>query len=416
MTADRLFEDLHLPNGSVLSNRIAKAAMEENLADWGQVPGERLQTLYRRWAASGASLLITGNVMVAPDALTGPGGVVLDHKAPLDPFREWAKAGRTNGSQFWMQINHPGRQVYADMGEDAVSASDVAVNIPGFSKLFAKPRALNAGEIASLIEAFATTASRAEEAGFTGVEIHAAHGYLLSQFLSPLTNQRTDQWGGSLENRARLLFDVVAAVRNSVAPGFCVAVKLNSADFQKGGFDAEDAKWVVAHLNGKGVDLVELSGGSYESPAMQGRSQTESTVKREAYFVEFARDIAQVAEMPLMITGGITRIETARAALADDTGVAMLGLARAFAFAPDLVNGWKDGTQDVIHVPQVTWKNRALAGLATMALAKEQLERMAVGASPNPGVFAPLALIKERFRTAKRTKTYKRWRATDGAG
>ena len=407
------FAPLTLPNGTVLPNRLAKAAMEENLADAGQVPGDRLVTLYRRWAEGGAGLLLTGNVMVSPDALTGAGGVVLEADTPLAPFRRWTEAGRSGGGQFWAQINHPGRQVYAEMGEEAVSASDVAVEIPGYSELFSKPRALEPDEIRALVHRFAATAARAEAAGFTGAQIHAAHGYLISQFLSPLTNRRDDDWGGSLANRARFLTETVRAVRGAVAPGFCVGVKLNSADFQKGGFDAADAEEVVRLLNGLGVDLVELSGGSYESPAMQGSAGEGSGARREAYFVDFARQIAKVASMPVMVTGGIRKLAVAEEALSTDAagfGVSVLGIARALAFAPDLARDWEAGRNAVIEVPSVEWKDRTLASVATMALTKAQMERMARGRAPWPAMPAALALAADRLRTLARVRRYKGWR------
>jgi len=430
-----MFTPLTLPNGQVLPNRLCKAAMEENLCDAGQLPGDRLFTLYRQWASGGAGLLLTGNVMICPDALTGPGGVVLQQGTPLQPFQQWAiagrtRAGRSGASQLWMQISHPGRQMYAALGEQAVAPSNVAVDIGKFSKLLAQPRALTSDEIEALIERFATTAALAEQAGFTGVQIHAAHGYLLSQFLSPLTNRRSDQWGGSLENRAQFLLRVVDAVRAKVQPGFAVAVKLNSADFQRGGFALADAKWVVTELNKKPVDLVELSGGSYESPAMQGSGQDEdgnahsepqvepqsSTAQREAYFIDFARDIASVATMPIMVTGGITRLAVAEQALAENSdgfGVDVLGIARAMAFEPNLPNAWQAGEKATVHVPVVAWDNKTIASLAMMALAKGQLERLAKGRAPKPDMSPLLALIAERWRTARRTKRYKKWRQSD---
>ncbi|WP_229118062.1 oxidoreductase [Enemella evansiae] len=232
----------------MLPNRLVKAAMEENMAGPGQLPDERLFRLYRRWSSGGAGLLITGNVMVHAAALTGPGGVVLDAAAPLEPFREWASAGRSGGAKIWMQINHPGRQVLADMPGVAWAPSAIRVDLGRNSKRFAEPTEMTEAQIAEIIERFRVTAQRAEEAGFDGVEIHAAHGYLLSQFLSPLANRRTDHWGGSLQNRARLLVEIVRTVRAVVSPGFAVAVKLNSADFQRGGFDAADAAAVIGML------------------------------------------------------------------------------------------------------------------------------------------------------------------------
>ncbi|MFQ6553589.1 NADH:flavin oxidoreductase/NADH oxidase family protein [Aestuariibius insulae] len=416
MSKDILFQPLDLPNGTRLPNRLAKAAMEENLADPGQIPGSRLERLYERWAQGGAGLLITGNVMIDPSALTGPGGVVLEADSDIAPFAKWAEAARSNGAQVWMQINHPGRQVYADMREEAVSPSDVAVAIPGFSALFGKPRALTADEIPALVTRFADAAAKAEEAGFTGVQIHAAHGYLISQFLSPLTNTRTDDWGGPLENRARFLFDVIAAVRARVAPDFCVTFKLNSADFQKGGFGIDDAKWVVQQVNTMQIDLVELSGGNYETPAMQGISDdASSTLRREAYFIDFARDIASVAQMPIMVTGGITRRATAIEALMKDEagfGVSVLGLARALAFNPDLPNDWKANRNLDVTIPQIDWKIRTLSSLATMATAKAQIERMAKGRPPKPGLSPILALLDERRNAFTRTRRYRRWRQT----
>lgn len=420
-----LFQPLILPNGSQIPNRLCKAAMEENLADAEQVPGERLFTLYRRWSSGGVGLILTGNVMVAPNALTGPGGVVLQKGQDLSPFRQWSSAAKSEGAVVWVQLNHPGRQVYASMGEEAVAPSAIGVNIPGFSSLFPQPRALENAEIESIINQFAESAVLAEQAGFDGCQIHAAHGYLLSQFLSPLTNQRQDQWGGSVANRARLLFEVVNAVRAKVGKQFSVSVKLNSADFQKGGFDQDDAHWVVEQLNTMFVDLVELSGGSYESPAMQGsamekKSATQNDVvkrssshAREAYFIDFARQIASVATMPIMVTGGIRKKHVAIDALqanAAGFSVDMLGIARAMAIKPDLPKAWRANESLEVDLPKVTWKNKTLAALAMMAMTKDQLTRLAHGKDAKPSVNPVLAIIKDRVKTKRRTSRYRRWR------
>ncbi len=416
MTASPLFQPLTLPNGSTLSNRICKAAMEENLADQpGQVPGERLFTLYRRWAKGGLGLILSGNVMVDPSALTGPGGVVLEKGSNLAPFHRWAEIGKSGGGQFWLQISHPGRQLYKSLGETAVSPPDVALDLGKFSSLFAEVRALERNEIEAIVRRFADTAEAAQEAGFNGIQIHGAHGYLVSQFLSPLTNKRDDEWGGGLENRARFLLDIAHAVRRRVEPSFGVAVKLNSADFQRGGFAFEDARQVVEWLGGRGIDFVELSGGSYESPAMQGNPQEGSTGEREAYFVDFARDIAKIADMPIMVTGGITRLATAEAALASDEhefGVELLGIARALAFNPQLPDDWRMKVNTDVVIPEIEWKNRSLAGLATMAVAKAQIERMAVGKQVKPGVSPLWALVADQWRAARRARKYREWRGT----
>lgn len=405
------FDPLTLPNGQTVPNRIAKAAMEENMADGSHLPGAALLNLYRQWGKGGSGMLITGNVMVAPDAVTGPGGVVLDKKQPLGPFRAWAEAGKAEGARMWMQINHPGRQVFAATNDTAIAPSPVPVEIEGASHLFAQPRAMIEADIVRVIGQFAETAALADKAGFDGVEIHAAHGYLLSQFLSPRTNTRSDQWGGSLENRARILIEIVRAVRAAVRPAFGVGVKLNSADFQQGGFDAKDAVAVVKMLNDEAVDLVEISGGSYESPAMHGRPASASTRKREAYFVDFARDIVAVATMPVMVTGGIRRYATVDSDLATEDGrdgVAMVGIAQALAYAPDLPNKWRNA-EHVVDVPVVRWKNKAATGLATMALTKLQLRRMGKGKPPTFKFWAPGVLVRDQIRTKLRNRTYRAW-------
>ncbi|RGP42081.1 12-oxophytodienoate reductase [Altererythrobacter insulae] len=416
MTKSPLFEPLTLPNGSTLPNRICKAAMEENLAvQPGQYPGEKLFELYRHWAKGGTGLLLSGNVMVDPSALTGPGGVVLQKGTDLAPFKKWAEIGQSYGGQFWLQISHPGRQLYKSLGETAVSPSGVELNLGKFSSLFAPVRRLDASEIETIITRFADTAELAQEAGFDGVQIHGAHGYLISQFLSPLTNKRDDEWGGSLENRAKFLLQIVEAVRQRVKLSFGVGLKLNSADFQRGGFEFEDARQVVEWLNGHGLDFVELSGGSYESPAMQGNPQEGSTGEREAYFIDFARQIAAVADMPIMVTGGITSLEVAEAALAKDEagfGVQLLGIARALAADPALPKHWREGTNETVALPEAGFKNASLKGLATMALTKQQLEKMARGKVPGDGGSAVVALAADQYRAAKRAKEYRRWRAS----
>ncbi|WP_272833784.1 NADH:flavin oxidoreductase/NADH oxidase family protein [Paracoccus fistulariae] len=405
-----LFSPLTLPSGQVIPNRIAKAAMEENMADENHLPGQAMQRLYQKWGAGGAGMLLTGNVMVAADAVTGPAGVILDATQPLEPFRQWARAGKAQGARMWMQINHPGRQVFVAANPTAIAPSAIPVELEGASGLFARPRAMTEEDIQRVIAQFAETAELAQKAGFDGVQIHAAHGYLLSQFLSPRTNRREDQWGGSLENRARILIRILRAVRARVAADFGVGVKLNSADFQKGGFDAADAVAVVRLLNDEAVDLVEISGGSYESPAMHGRPAHASTRAREAYFVDFARDIVAEAAMPIMVTGGIRRRATAAEALAPEEGregVAMVGIGQALAYDPDLPNAWRGG-EKVVTVPSVQWKKRALASLATMAMARAQLRRMGAGKSPRR-VWPVGAVLSDQIRTLHRNRSYRAW-------
>lgn len=386
--------------------------MEENLANKERLPDAALMTLYRRWAKGGAGLLISGNVMVDPRAMTGPADVVLDEHQPLAPFRQWASAMRSEGAQAWLQLSHPGRQVYAALGKPAVAPSAVPLDLGKFSTMFAPPRELVPGEIPAIIQRFATAASLAEKAGFTGVQIHAAHGYLVSQFLSPRTNLRNDTWGGSPAHRARFLLEIVRAIRATVSPGFCVAVKLNSTDFQHGGFELADAAQVIRWLNDLPIDLVELSGGSYENPMAVEVTKAESTLRREAYFLDFARTVAAEARMPLMVTGGIYDVPVARDVLrstASGSGVAMVGMATALAFLPDLPRRWIAGEVVKPELPSVHWRNRSLAAIATAAITKSQIVRLAKGKAARRTSWPSAAILADWLRTKRQIRQYVRW-------
>ncbi len=403
----RAFTPLTLPNGAVIPNRLAKAAMEENMADQDHAPSEALIRLYRTWADGEVGLMITGNVMVDRRAMTGPGGVVLESEAHGARFKAWSAAAKSKGAHVWMQLNHPGRQMPAALKQDTMAPSEVAMDLGNFSKQFMLPRAMTEADIADVTARFVRAAVLAERFGFNGVQIHAAHGYLLSQFLSPITNKRTDRWGGPLEHRARILVDVVKAVRAAVGQDFAVAVKINSADFQRGGFSAEDAKQVVAMLNPLGVDLIELSGGSYEAPAMHGQARDGRTLAREAYFLEFAKDIASVAEMPIMVTGGIRRHPVAEQVL--DSGIEMVGMATALAIAPHLPKAWRQGTPIAPVLRPITWRNKVLASVAYMAMVKHQLRRLSIGKRSRPNVHPALALVQEQLDAKVRAWQYRRW-------
>jgi 2,4-dienoyl-CoA reductase-like NADH-dependent reductase (Old Yellow Enzyme family) len=410
LMSSELFSPLTLRSGGRLRNRIAKAAMEEGMAGDAQLPDERLISLYRRWGEGGAGLLLTGNVMVHAEALTGPGGIVLDDRAPLDPFARWAEAGKAAGAAMWMQVSHPGRQVQARMPGVVWAPSPVAIELGKHSKRFGQPVAMTKEQIGATVERFAMTASLAERAGFDGVEVHAAHGYLISQFLSPLVNHRSDEWGGSLENRARLLLDVVGAIREAVSSSFSVAAKLNSADFQRGGFDAEDAARVIAMLEPLGVDLVELSGGSYESPAMSGRPTDGRTAAREAYFLELAAQLAETSPLPLMLTGGITRRETAEQVLA--SGVAVVGMGTAIAVTPDLSNRWRSGREATERLRPVAWSDKTLASAASMALARHQMRRISRGKEPTGRTHPVHAFVCDQRAQRRALGRYRAWLET----
>lgn len=338
---------LKLPCGAELPNRLAKAAMTEGLATANGVPTPELERLYGLWSDGGAGMLLSGNIQVDRDHLERPGNVVIDAKpnaAMRKSLASWAKAGTRNGNHFWAQISHAGRQTQKIVNPHPKAPSPIKLGLPGGQ--FGEPVALTKPEIKQIVRRFGVCAAAVQEAGFTGVQVHAAHGYLLSQFLSPRSNHRDDEYGGDLANRARMLLDVIASVRKAVGPDFPVAVKLNSADFQKGGFDFADSLQVVQWLEKASVDLIEISGGTYEQPKLLGvagmeeeekQEVKESTMIREAYFVDFALAMQEKVSIPLMVTGGFRQRRVMEQAL--ETGSAdLIGLGRPMCVMADAPN------------------------------------------------------------------------------
>lgn len=374
-----------LPCGAVLPNRIAKAALTEGLADGRNRATKRHERLYRRWSEGGAGLVITGNVQVDRRYLERPGNVVVEDREGLEALKAYARAGTVGGNHLWTQIGHAGRQTPTYVNPEPVGPSAVALRIGG--DRYGTPRALRSEEVEDVVRRFAFVAEVSAEAGFTGVQIHAAHGYLISEFLSPLTNRRGDDWGGSLENRARLLLEAVAATRRAVGAGFPISVKLNSADFQKGGFTHEDCLKVVEWLGAAGIDLLEISGGNYEQPSMMGvrpreavaeNQVAESTRAREAFFLDYAASMRAVSTVPLMVTGGFRTREGMETALADGD-LDIIGLGRPLCVDTDFPARLLDGRVDAA-VSYERSIEPARAGLAWFCL---QLIRMANGGEPD---------------------------------
>jgi 2,4-dienoyl-CoA reductase-like NADH-dependent reductase (Old Yellow Enzyme family) len=385
--AASLASPLQLPSGAVLPNRFAKAAMSEVLADprTGE-PGEALARLYERWGRGGAGLLLTGNVIVDMEGRTEPGNVVVVDERWLPGLRRWAEAGQANGAKMWMQINHAGRQTPKKLARVPVSPSDVGLR--GMFGLYARPRALETSEIHTIIDRFAFAAGLAKEAGFSGVQIHGAHGYLVSQFLSPLANRRDDEWGGDPERRRRFLLEIVRAMRRTVGPAFPIGVKLNSADFQRGGFTIEESMDVARALEHEGIDLLEVSGGNYERPAMMGAGEIAgkgraSTESREAYFLDYARQIREVTKTPLLLTGGMRSAAIMREVI-ESGAVDMVGLGRPLAYEPDLPARILAGTTERARAVKLATGLRKLDDLVQLMWFQAQIHRMGEGAEPDP--------------------------------
>lgn len=348
---------LSLPCGITLKNRIAKAAMTEGLADSDGVPTDGLARLYRGWADGGCGLLITGNVIIEPNHLERPGNVILAGPLSGDAiikFKAWTAAGIANGAQLWAQLSHGGRQTQKLVNPTPKAPSAVKLGLPGGQ--FGEPVALTEAEINAVITAFASAAKQCQELGFGGVQVHAAHGYLLSSFLNPRANQRTDRFGGSLENRAWPLLEAVRQCRIATGPSFGISVKLNSSDFQKGGLSTADSVQVAQWLEALGVDLLEVSGGNYEAPEMMGMEgmdataprpeKAASTLAREAYFMSFARELRARVKMPIMLTGGLRTRAGMQGAL--DEGVDVIGIARPLIIDLDAAQKLLDGKTDTL--------------------------------------------------------------------
>lgn len=428
--ATPLSEPLVLPCGVTLPNRLVKAAMTEGLSTPQNTVSPELITLYNAWSEGGAGLLITGNVMVDRRYLEAAGNVVIDGKqsqSALEGLSRMAEAGKTSGSKIVMQISHAGRQTPKAVCERPVAPSAVPLDMPGRSIApFGNPRALTTEEVDDVVARFVNAITVAEQTGFDGVQVHGAHGYLISQFLSPRTNQRTDKWGGSLENRARLLLEIIRQARQSVKQGFAIGVKLNSADFQQGGFSHEDCLEVVDWLNAEQVDFIEISGGNYEQPQMMGVDfgappehdgrLAASTQAREAYFVDYAKSVSARTNAPVMATGGFRTRAAMEAALTSGM-VDLVGLARPLCAEPDLctrllsgeamaaldhVGGKTIGPTRLLGPDSPFKLVRALNAWAKQGWYMSQISRLAKGESPDTdlGLFGALGEMQKAQKNA----------------
>ena len=381
-----------LPNGSVLKNRIAKSAMSENFGTRNQAPSKGLINAYKVWAKGNPGLLITGNVMVDAMALGEARNVVVEDYKDFELLKKWAKSVEGTGVHLWPQINHPGRQAFAAINRETVGPSAISLSLGSASKMFKIPKALSDEEIWSIIKRFGNTARIMKEAGFTGCQIHGAHGYLVSQFLSPNSNIRTDQWGGSLSNRARFVLEVYREIRRQVGSDYPIAIKINSADFQRGGFSEEESLEVIRFLGNEGIDLIEISGGTYERPAMIKGDRKKSTISREAYFLDYIEKARKLIKTPLMLTGGFRSVSVMEKAL-EDGNLDVVGLARPFCLYPNLANQIFNGSVERFEtpIPKIGIKFLDKLGGVELPWYELQIQRIGKGKSPKINLLAILA-------------------------
>lgn len=392
-----LSQPLRLPNGTVLRNRLAKAAMSETLGTYDNRPTPKLIALYRRWAASGIGLLITGNIMIDRRALGEPGNVAIEDESDLLVLQQWARTATEHGAAIWAQLNHPGKQSPKGLNAENIAPSSIPFR-QDMTTFFDTPREATSAEIEDIIRRFGRSAAICKKAGFSGIEIHGAHGYLVNQFLSPHHNQRTDKWGGTAENRRRFGLAVYEEIRKNVGPAFPVGIKLNSADFQRGGFTEEESVETILVLADAGIDLIEISGGTYETPAMSGvvvEHQKASTAAREAYFLAFAEKVRGLVTTPLMVTGGFRSVAGMNAALRSGA-LDIIGLARLLAIDPDAPASLlrdQDSPQRV-HPIKTGIKPVDRMGLMEIVWYTQQLNRIASGGNPRPNASALGAFLK----------------------
>ncbi|MCW6665325.1 NADH:flavin oxidoreductase/NADH oxidase family protein [Aerococcaceae bacterium NML191219] len=328
-----LFTEKKLNNNLEIKNRFVKAAMNEAMGNKYLQPKEEIIRLYETWAKGGTGLIITGNVMVDPNYLAEPGNIVFDKNSNKELLRKWSDAGRVNGSKIVVQINHPGKQAPKTVSKNPVAPSAVPI-VGEIGNLFNKPRELSGEEIKDLVQKFALAAKIAYQTRFDGVEIHAAHGYLINQFLSPFDNRRKDEYGGSIDNRMRFLHEIYLAMREVTSKDFAIGLKINSSDFKEGGFSEEDSMYVIEKMDKSGIDFIEVSGGSYENPKM---NESTSKNKNSVFFADYSKKIKEKINAPVIVTGGIRTVDSMVELIENDYSD-FIGLARPLAIEPNIPN------------------------------------------------------------------------------
>lgn len=318
---------LELPCGAILKNRLAKSAMSDSLANGEGDPTEAQIRLYERWANGGIALSIIGEVQGDFCFPEKPGNLVLGETTNQQMLQSLASRGTVNNSHLWTQLGHAGALSHPPISQPMGPS---ALNIGSF-----KCKGMSVDEVQSLPDMFAKTAAYAKAAGFSGVQIHAAHGFLLSQFLSPLFNRRNDGYGGSIEARCRIVIEVIEQVRNIVGRGFPIGIKINSSDQLEGGLSEEDALELIRILDRTSIDLIEISGGTY----FPGAKAISDGSGKGPYFLDFARQAQILTNIPLMVTGGFKSRNQALDAMASGI-VDVVGLARAMVLNSRLAELW----------------------------------------------------------------------------
>ena len=323
-----LAQPLVLPCGVHLKNRLIKSAMSDSLGDGAGNPTNAQIRLYERWAEGGAALSVIGEVQTSPYYPEKPGNLVLVPDANFPAMKELARRGSTNGAQIWPQLGHAGALAYRPVSSPKGPSP---LNMDGL-----KCHGMSLDEIHELPQTYAQAAALAKKAGFGGVLIHAGHGFLFSQFLSPLFNHRTDAYGGTIDSRFRIIGEVIDAVRKAVGPAFPIGVRINSTDGLEGGLSTQDALQVVRLLNTTSVDVIDISGGTYFPGAP---SSSDGTASSGPYYIDFSKQAKRVTSIPVILTGGFRTRDQVALALRNGAADAV-SLGRAMVLDPSLPNAW----------------------------------------------------------------------------
>ncbi|VDM47703.1 unnamed protein product [Toxocara canis] len=331
---------------SIACNRFLKAALTERIATWNPknehsngIPTERIYNLYEKWGNGGFGMILTGNVMIDRHHLESAGNMIIakeiDSTERRQAFKRLASKMKSDGALAIVQLGHAGRQTPITINAQPFSASDIQLKVIRQATGFGVPTALSTEQIKTeVIDRFVYAARYCQEAGFDGVQVHAAHGYLISQFMSPSTNKRIDKYGGSPANRARIVLEIYDAIRQAVTDDFIVGVKMNSVEFQKDGLQADDAVKICELMDTAGFDFIELSGGTMELFAFA--HMRESTKKKEAFFLDFADEIIKrIRKSIIYVTGGFRTAQGMANAIKNGSTHGV-GLGRPITQEPDL--------------------------------------------------------------------------------
>ncbi len=338
-----LKDNLELPCGVILKNRLAKSPMSDSLGDGEGNPTEAQISLYERWSNGGVALSFVGEVQVDYLYPEKPGNLVLGPKSNHEMLTLFTKRTIINDSQLWAQLGCAGALAYAPISKPKGPST---INIEGL-----QCEGMNNSEIQSLPNLYARAANIAKRTGFSGVLIHAGHGFLLSQFLSPLFNRRKDNYGGAIENRSRIIIDIIKEVREAVGPLFPIGIRINSSDNLEGGLTQDDALELVKIIDKTTIDIIDISGGTY----FPGAVASPKSSSQGPYYIDFAKQARSLTNIPLMLTGGFkTR---AQAVDAIESGIIdMVGVGRAMILEPNLANFWLNDQDNNPNFPKFNHK------------------------------------------------------------